>query len=70
MRADKLRYVVVDTRQRADDDSRGYRFSLRPPGGSFDQLYSLKVATRFDHLPRARIYDSGHVYIYDLDSGQ
>ena len=70
MRAHNIRYIVVDTRMRSDDDSRGYRFSLRPPGGPRDQLRSKKVVTRFDKLPRARIYDSGHVYIYALDSGQ
>ena len=70
LREHKLRYVVVDTRLRADDDSRGYRFSLHPPGGPRDVLRSRKIATRFDKLPRARIYDSGHVYVYDLGSGR
>jgi hypothetical protein len=68
LRVNGVRYMVVDRRVRADDDARGYAFSLHPPGGHVDELNSAQTATKFDHLPAARVYDSGNVSVYDLQS--
>jgi hypothetical protein len=61
-----LRYAVVDRRARSTNNSSGYGFSVRPPGGQVDQMLPLGVATQYDDLPAARVYDSGDIDIYDL----
>jgi hypothetical protein len=67
LKAKKVRYVVIDARLRAGDVTRAYAFSVHPPGGPTDAYISNNVAAKFDRLPVARIYDSGSIYIYDLN---
>jgi hypothetical protein len=66
LRAYKIRYVVVDERLRARDASRGYGFSMTPPGGPRDELQPPSVAAKFARLGAPLIYDDGNIFIYDL----
>jgi hypothetical protein len=61
-----VRYVVVDLRQQAGDNTRGYGFSVTSAGGTPDKLLPQSVRSKFDNLPAARLYDSGNVFVYDL----
>jgi hypothetical protein len=66
LRRHGIRYVVIDLRPRAQDNSAGYYFSVHPPGGSADRLLPLGVASKFERLRAARVFDSGDVLVYDL----
>jgi hypothetical protein len=63
----RLRYVLVDRRKRALNNAHGYGFSVKPPGGPLDRLYSPDVVAKWDSLPAARVFDSGNIDIFDLE---
>jgi hypothetical protein len=66
LRRNRIRFVVVDNRVRADDTSLGYAFSVRPAGGMPDRLLPVGVATKFEDLPAPRVFDSGNIAVFDL----
>jgi hypothetical protein len=66
LRSRGVQYVVVDKRVRGNDNTTGYAFSVRPPGGPIDRLLPADVAPKFDELLAPRVFDSGNVAIYDL----
>jgi hypothetical protein len=61
-----LPYAVVDLRERGQDNSAAYAWSVRPGGGEVDILWPRGVAQKFDDIPAPRVYDSGDLHIYDL----
>jgi hypothetical protein len=61
-----VRYIVVDTRERGDDDAAAYSFSIHGPSGTFNRLYPSSIVSKFDNVPLARIYDSGNIVIFRL----
>ncbi len=60
-----VRYVVADRRIAGDDNVRGYFFS--EPGSEVDSLLPKAATRKFARLPVGRIYDSGHIVVYDLE---
>ncbi len=69
LRQHRLRYVVADRRRRSNDTTRGYSFSVRPPGGERDRLLPAKSVLKFERIPAAaRVLDSGSIVVYDLEA--
>jgi hypothetical protein len=62
-----LRYVVVDRRPQAFDNSAGYYFDLRSDQSA--PSAPLAAVNKFEALPSDRIYDSGRIVIFDLGEG-
>jgi hypothetical protein len=59
-----VRYVVADRRIVGNDNVRGYFFS--EPGSEVHSLLPLAAMRKFARLPIGRIYDSGHIVVYNL----
>ncbi|MBA3865464.1 MAG: hypothetical protein H0X42_03810 [Solirubrobacterales bacterium] len=59
-----VRYVVADRRIVSNDNVRGYFFAEH--GSGVDSLLPLAAMRKFARLPVGRIYDSGHIVVYDL----
>jgi hypothetical protein len=70
LRAQRIRYVVVDRRFRGNDLDLGFGFSVHGRGGAADVLLPSAVVTKFDDLPAPRLYDSGDVAVYDVGSAE
>jgi hypothetical protein len=68
LRANKLRYVVVDRRVTSFNNMLGYYFGFRPGAGEPDRLFEPKVALKFDTIRADRIYDSGNIVVIDTGS--
>ncbi len=68
LRRFNLRFVVADRRRRSFDVTRGYYFSVRPPGGDADQRLRGASVSKFAQIPTAtRVFDSGNIVVYDLE---
>lgn len=68
LRENRLRYVVVDRRERSFDNTAGYFFGVLPPAGPRDTLYGSRVAWKFDRSGENRIYDSGTIIVFERGS--
>jgi hypothetical protein len=66
LHSNQLAYAVVDRRQRANDSTRGYGFSVRPPAGPVDQSIPAGVNAKFETLGAPRVFDSGDIAVYDV----
>lgn len=66
LRTNRLRYVVIDRREISGDTLRGYYFEV--PGQGDDGLYDRGVYEKFDRLPAGRIWDSGNIFVFDLEA--
>lgn len=66
LRAHRVRYVVIDLRQRSTDFVAGLNFSVRSPGGVPDTHFPAGAAEKFDELGASRVYDSGNILVYDI----
>lgn len=67
LRGARLRYVVVDRRERSGNNVSGYFFGVHPPAGPRDELLSEAIATRFRSVRASQILDSGTIRLFDLE---
>jgi hypothetical protein len=66
LRRHHLPYVVADRRQISSDTLRGYYFEI--PGQEGEELYPPDVVHKFSKIPAGRLWDSGRIVLYDLES--
>jgi hypothetical protein len=67
LRHNDLRYVVADRRDVAEDNVRGYFFTV--PGRGNNALIPAEAFQKFARIPVGRIYDSGRIVVYDMKDG-
>jgi hypothetical protein len=65
LRANGLRFVVVDRRHRSFNNTGGYFFGFRAGSERADALFEPKVAWKFDHR-FDRLFDSGDIVVFDV----
>lgn len=61
----RIRFVVVDRRERSFDNTAGYYFGVRGRFGMTDVLYPPDSVNKFDAAGFSRIYDSGNIVVFD-----
>jgi hypothetical protein len=64
LRNNDIRYVVADRRDVAEDNVRGYFFTL--PGRGNRELIPAEAFQKFARIPVGRVYDSGRIVVYDM----
>jgi hypothetical protein len=59
-------WVAVDLRSAGRFPLTGYYFDESEPGAYVSTHLSLDALTKFDHGPFRRVYDNGHVVLYEV----
>jgi hypothetical protein len=68
LRENHIRYIAVDRRLRSFDTLAGYFFDVGARGRAPDALLPVGVVRKFEAAGADRIYDSGNIVVFDLDS--
>jgi hypothetical protein len=68
LRENHIRYIAVDRRLRSFDTLAGYFFDVGARGRAPDDLLPVGVISKFGAVGADRIYDSGNIVVFDLDS--
>jgi len=66
LRDKKIRYVLMDRLELADDSQAGYFFSTSISPPEWQKRLPQAVSDKFENQPTSRIFDSGNIVIYDI----
>lgn len=69
LRDNNIRYVITDRRFRGAVPARSPYFSLRPPFEAEEILIEPYAVKKFEDQGGVRVFDSGHIVIFDREPG-